>query len=71
MQTADQGSTTGVRYQNLEEDSVVIKLQEESSDEEETRYDTEVIGVIALWGDSILKDDLIDDQPENPDPIDE
>ena len=70
MQTSDEGDTTGIRYRNLEEGSVEIVLQEETSVDEETRHDNEVVGLISLWGEPITKDDLIDDQPEDPDPVD-
>jgi hypothetical protein len=61
MQTSDEGDTTGIRYRNLEQGSVEIVLQEEKSQDEETRHENEIVGVIALWGPPITKDDLIDD----------
>jgi hypothetical protein len=70
MQTSDEGDTTGIRYRNLEQGSVEIVLQEETSIDEETRHDNEIVGVIALWGPTLTKDDLAEGGEEPTDPTD-
>ncbi|MEM9203277.1 MAG: H-type lectin domain-containing protein [Actinomycetota bacterium] len=51
MQTFDGPDTAGVRYQNLSDDGVDLKIEEETSGDSETSHTTEVLGwmLITSW----------------------
>lgn len=50
MQTTDGGDTSGVRYKNLNDNTVDVFIEEETSRDDEVAHTTEVIGFIVLYG---------------------
>lgn len=58
MQTADGMNTAGMRYKKLNGDNTTFFIEEEVSKDKEVEHTTEVVGYIALWGDSIDYSDL-------------
>jgi serralysin len=50
MQTHDGGDTSGVRYKDLNDKTVTVFIEEETSKDDETDHTTEVIGFIVLYG---------------------
>ena len=50
MQTTDGGDTSGVRYKNLNDNTVDVFIEEETSRDDETAHTTEVIGYLVLYG---------------------
>jgi hypothetical protein len=60
MQTADGLNTAGMRYKSLTGSKTQLFIEEEISKDKEREHTTEVVGYIALWGDSISYSDLGD-----------
>jgi hypothetical protein len=60
MQTADGMNTAGMRYKSLTGQQAQVFVEEERSKDKEVDHTTEVVGYIALWGDSITYSDLGD-----------
>lgn len=45
----------GIRYQNLQNNSVEIKIEEDTSADAETRHTTEIVSFLALQGEGLLQ----------------